>query len=125
MARRPKTHCSAVTNRTVVCRATDGRSHRSRRFKDILFALSEPLGGYAALPEDALSLVRMAAAISIQCEDLQSATVAGEDVDPDTYVRLANSLTRILSALKDFRKPKDGEPTLDEIIAQCNAEAPQ
>jgi hypothetical protein len=65
----------------------------------------------------------------MQSETLQGKVVRGEHIDQEQFVRLGNSLTRALNALKSRRKPKADTRPLHERLADLRsvkaATAPQ
>jgi hypothetical protein len=100
----------------------DGRTIRSRRFRDLVEAYSGELGG--ALTEAERSLVQQAAAVQIQCEELQRALVEGHDVDSDMLIRLSSEHRRLLAGLgaKAIKNRPSG-PTLADFLAARAAQA--
>jgi hypothetical protein len=71
------------------------------------------------LTEAERSLVQQAAAVQIQCEELQRALVEGRDIDSDMLIRLSSEHRRLLAGLgaKAIKnKPADG-PSIDELFA--------
>src|SRR3984957_7009235 len=96
---RPLTVRSAVTNDPLMLRGVDGRSMVARRYRDVAIALADDLGGQDRLREPSKTLVRQAAAMTVQVEALQSKIVAGEDVDLEQLTRLSNVLGRTLQRL--------------------------
>ena len=77
----------------------------ARRYRDVAIALADDLGGQNKLSEPSKILVRQAAALTVQVENLQSKIVAGEDVDLEQLTRLSNALSRMLHRL-GLRKPQ-------------------
>jgi hypothetical protein len=96
---RPLTVRSALTNDPLLLRGVDGRSTIARRFRDVAIALADDLGGQDKLNEATKVLVRQAAALTVQVENLQTKVVAGEDVDLEQLTRLTNVLGRTLHRL--------------------------
>lgn len=97
-------------------KAYDGRTSRARRFRALMAAFSEGFGGKAGARET--SLIRQAAACTIEAEDLQAKIINGEHVDPDVLVRVSNVLARSLSALGLKRSGKaDQTPSLADYLA--------
>jgi hypothetical protein len=105
IASRPLTVRSATTNDPLLLRGVDGRSVVARRYRDVAIALADDLGGQDKLSESSKILVRQAAALTVQVENLQSTIVAGEDVDLEQLTRLSNVLGRTLQRL-GLRKPR-------------------
>jgi hypothetical protein len=116
-----KQNRSAATNGIVVLEGVDGRSPEGRRFRDLVVSYAEELGGVAGLSQPDAALVRHAAAVTMQSEQLQGAIVRGEHVDEEQFVRLGNGLVRALNALKARRKPK-AKTALDSILARHHAD---
>lgn len=81
---------SLIANNPLKVRGTDGRTVAGRRYRDICIAITADLGGKDNLSEAARILIRQAAALSVQLENLQAKIVAGEDVDTEQLVRLTN-----------------------------------
>jgi hypothetical protein len=114
--KRMNTHQNAA--RPLALRNVDGRTVAARRYKAICGALSDDLGGQDKLSEPSKILVRQAAALSVELENLQSKIVAGEDVDTEQLVRLSNVQARALQRL-GLKKPAPPRgPTLAELLAQ-------
>ena len=59
-----------------------------------------------ALSEARLSLIRRAATLELQLEQLECAMSEGKDVDIEGYGRVASHLRRILEAIGVERKPR-------------------
>jgi trimethylamine:corrinoid methyltransferase-like protein len=78
--------------------------------------LVDDLGGAAGLTEAQRALVRQAAAIIVQSEQLQGTVSRGEIVDCEQLARLANAATRILSRL-GIKRRADPAPSLHEYLA--------
>jgi hypothetical protein len=116
-----KTNRSALSNGLTILRGVDGRSPEGRRFRDLVVSYADELGGAASLSEQDAALVRHAAAVTMQSEALQGAVVRGEHIDQEQFVRLGNSLTRALNALKARRKPK-AKGALDSILERHRAD---
>ena len=102
---RPVNNRSAVTNDPLMLRGVDGRSVVARRYRDVAIALADDLGGQDKLSEPTKILVRQAAALTVQVEQLQTQIVAGEDVDLEQLTRLSNVLGRTLQRL-GLNKPR-------------------
>lgn len=79
----------------------DGRSRSARRFRQLINAFSGDLGDDLSAAEHAM--IRQAALITLQCENVEAAVMANNLEDSDKLVRLSNSATRILTALQSAR----------------------
>jgi hypothetical protein len=104
------------TGRVPLPRA-DGRTVRSRRFRDLVESYSAMFGG--ELTEAERSLVQQAAAVQIQCEELQRTLVEGGDIDSDLLIRLSSEHRRLLAGLgaKAVKNKPAAAPSLDELFA--------
>jgi hypothetical protein len=110
---RPLRTRAAVSNGTRMhAKSVDGRSAEARRFKDLVSSFAASLGGEGALTEAERTLIRNAASLTVQCERLQAAHVAGHEVNSQEMTRLANSSARVLAALMIKRERKEAAPTL-------------
>ncbi|WP_159727573.1 hypothetical protein [Methylosinus sp. Ce-a6] len=118
-----KTNRSRAANCIAALPGLDGRSAEARRFRDLVVALASPLGNIDDLPEETIALVRTAAGLTMQSERLQAAIVKGEQVNHDDLTRVANGLSRTLSALRARRRPKKEPSLLEKIIASHNGNA--
>jgi hypothetical protein len=116
-----KKNRSAATNGIVVLEGVDGRSPEGRRFRDLVVAYAEELGGVGSLSQQDAAIVRHAAAVTMQSETLQAAVVRGERVDEEQFVRLGNGLVRALNAIKSRRKPKT-KSALSSILERHRGE---
>lgn len=111
---------SAITNGSTLMPGIDGRSLYARRFRDLIDLHSADLGGADRLSQAEQSLVRRAATLTIQCEQLEArfaeietpATIA----DLDAFQRMSNTLRRLLTTLGTKRRQKT-VPNLNEYLA--------
>ena len=94
----------------------DGRSVIARRFRDLVAAIVEDLGGAEAITEGELQLVRRAASLCVQCELLEAEAARGADLEVDSYVKLVNALNRTLGSIGLKRRPRDVTPNLHEYV---------
>lgn len=91
---------SRVTNGSLG--AMDGRSKWARRFRDVIAALSDDLGGADDLPEMKRSLVRRAAALTVELERAEEGFAKAGEADPDAlkdYQVTVGQLRRTLETL--------------------------
>lgn len=109
---------SAISNDVLKLRGIDGRSRGGRRFRDLVHAYAGDVGGIGAVTEAQRSLITQAASLPISVEALQARMVAGEAVDPEVLVRLANVQLRALAALglRKGSKPADGASALQSYL---------
>jgi len=95
----PLTARSAVSNGTRLLNGVDAsRSKDARRYRDILDALLVQLPG--APSEDDLILARLAAELTLKCEERQAAMLRGEPTDETQANTTANTLRRLLADLR-------------------------
>jgi len=115
---------SALTNGSAVLPLIDGRSVWARRFRDLVAAHINDLGGDAALSEGQRSMVRRTATLQIQCELQEQQFAMSEDGIAtrdalETYQRVTNTLRRALESLglHRGRVARDVAPTLAQYLA--------
>jgi hypothetical protein len=84
---------------------TDGRSRRSRRFRDLCISFAASLGGERALSEGDRALVRTAATLVLKSEGIQAAAVNGGDINAEELTRIANAVARLMATLKRRTPP--------------------
>lgn len=113
----PATARAAVSNGTRILNGVDGRSAIARRYRDLVAALADELGGEAGLNEPQRIMVRQAAGLAVQAETLQATIVNGEGVDLEELVRVGNVLTRALKMLGIRSRARDSEPDLAAYLA--------
>ena len=101
----------------------DYRTIGARRFRGLVEALEAELGSDLSEPDRAL--IAQAAAVQIQCEQLQRAIVEGRDVDGDMLVRLSSEHRRLLVSLraKAAKTKPSGATALQEYLASKAAQA--
>jgi hypothetical protein len=115
---------SAITNGTRLhsnSAKVDGRTQSARRLRDLITAFSKDLGD--GLSEADLSLVRTAAALTLQLEMLQADLANGVPVDVEMLVKLAGTSKRSLAAIsaRAVDKKPAGTMTLQEYMAAKQA----
>jgi hypothetical protein len=108
-ARAPRQR-SAVTNGRRLFVEGSGTSAWSRRYADLIAAHVSDLGGNLELSEAQKSLVRRAAAIECELEQLEGKLSLGEEIDLDEFGRATNTLRRTLETLGIERRPLDITP---------------
>ena len=82
------------------CSLTATRGSRSRvEFRDVLASIAADLGGADRLSEGQKQIARRCAMLSVECEIMESAAVAGRPFDPDAYGQLTDRLGRAFQRL--------------------------
>jgi hypothetical protein len=112
---------SAVSNGTRLHQKVDARSAGARRFRDLIRAYEDEVGG--TLTESEMALVRQSAALTMQAEAMQADLVNGLAVDADQLIRISGTAKRLLGAIS--AKAADRKPvgqTLQEYAAQRAAQ---
>jgi hypothetical protein len=102
----------------------DGRSPSGRRFRDLCRAYERECGGNLSVIGK--TLIRQAASLTMQCEEMQAAQLNGKTVSIDDTVRMTSEIRRILAAVAG--KPGRNQaaaPTLDDYAAQKFAAEPE
>jgi hypothetical protein len=104
---------SAVTNGKLLP-GIDQRSAWVRRCKDVIAAHISDLGGADNTSAAERSIIRRAAVLTAQLEQLEARFALADGVasaeDLDLYQRSANSLRRLLEAVGIKRRPRDVTP---------------
>jgi hypothetical protein len=95
----------------------DGNSRWARRYRDLIAAHCQDLGGVDLLSEAQLSLIRRASAIELELEQMEGKLSLGQQVDLDVFTRSASHLRRLFETLGIARQAKPVE-TLQEYLAR-------
>jgi hypothetical protein len=104
---------SRVTTGRAVFVEGDGNSRWARRYRDLIAAHCQDLGGVDLLSEAQLSLIKRASAIELELEQMEGKLSLGEQVDLDVFTRSASHLRRLFETLGIERKCRD--VTLDGV----------
>jgi hypothetical protein len=121
-AARPPALRSAVTNGSRVLLDGDGNSAWTRRYRDLVAGHVADLGGLDLLSEAQIALIRDAAAMEIELEEMRGRMSRGEEPNLDLYGRIAGHRRRILETLGVKRQPRPVQfQSLDEIKAEYEA----
>jgi hypothetical protein len=121
-ADRPSRLRSRITNGTKLVAGLDGRSAEARRYRDLVIAYADDLGGADKLTEAQRTLIAQAATLQVQAERGQGAILRGEQVNAEQLTRLANSTMRILTRLGLKRERRDEAPDLASYLAEHHPE---
>ena len=119
---------SSITNGSKLLAGIDGRSAWVRRAKDLIGEHLADLGGADNTSAAERSIVRRAAVLTAQLEQLEVRfALANGDVRPedlDLYQRTASTLRRLLEAVGLRRRSRDVTlPSLREYLAKPQEEA--
>jgi hypothetical protein len=98
VSRAPKGR-SKVTNGRQLFIDGDARLKVSRRFRDLLASIATDLGGVDRLSEGQKQIARRCAMLSVECEIMESAAVAGQPFDLDACGQLPDRLGRAFQRL--------------------------
>jgi hypothetical protein len=93
----------------------DGNSRWARRYRDLISAHCQDLGGIDLLSEAQLSLIKRASTLELECEQAEGRLSMGQEIDLDLYQRMLNSLRRALETLGVERRAKTVTPDGVEI----------
>jgi hypothetical protein len=85
----------------------DGNSRWARRYRDLIAAHCQDLGGVDLLSEAKLSLIRRASAIELELEQLEGKLSMGGEIDLDVFTRSTSHLRRLFETLGIERQPRD------------------
>lgn len=122
MTNRGKLRAAVSNGKHVLGREIDGRSVEARRFKDVLEAFINDLGGESAgLSAGQLAIARRAATIVVECEKQEMQFAINGSAKPselETYQRMSNTLRRLLETLGIHRgrKARNVTPDLQEYL---------
>ena len=112
ISRAPKGR-SKVTNGRQLFIDGDARLKVSRRFRDVLASIATDLGGVDRLSEGQKQIARRCAMLSVECEIMESAAVAGQPFDLD---QLTDQLGRAFQRLGLKRVMHDVTPDLGAYL---------
>jgi hypothetical protein len=107
IARRQPTARSAVSNGRRLFVAGDGRSPWSRRYYDLIAAHVADMGGRANLSEAQVALIKRAATLEVELEQMEGKLSLGETIDLDVFGRATGNLRRVWDSLGLRREPRD------------------
>jgi hypothetical protein len=105
-AGKTRTRSQATSGRRVFVEG-DGNSRWARRYRDLIAAHCQDMGGTDLLSEAQLSLIRRASAIELELEQMEGKLSMGEQVDLDVFTRSASHLRRLFETLGFERKCRD------------------
>ena len=124
VSRAPKGR-SKVTNGRQLFIDGDARLKVSRRFRDVLASIAADLGGVDRLSEDQKQIARRCAMLSVECEIMESAAVAGQPFDLDVYGKLTDRLGRAFQRLGLKRIMHDVTTDLGAYLTATGPGKPQ
>ena len=114
---------SAVSSGRKLFAEGDPNSAWSRRYHDLIVAHVADLGGADVLSEAQKGLIRRAAAITCELEQMEGRLSMGQQVDLDIFTRSASHLRRIHETLGIERKQRDITPSLTEYAEEVRRRA--
>ena len=88
----------------------------SRQFRDVLASIVTDLGGVERLSEGPRQMARRCAMLSVECEMMESAAVAGLPFDLEVYGQLTDRLGRAFQRLGLRRVAHDVTPDLGAYL---------
>jgi hypothetical protein len=94
-----------TTGHRMFAEGGDGRSVWGRRWRDLILAHANDLGGMELLSEAQISICRRAAAIECELEAMEARMSEGQPIDIGQYARLTGCLCRLLELI--VAKPLD------------------
>ena len=105
-------------NKPVVAPWLDGdqRLAPAQRFRVLIARMATDLGGVENLSQGELQLIRRAAMISVQCEQMEQKAIAGVPFDATVFGHLTGHLTRALRTLGLKRLPREDTPSLRDYL---------
>jgi hypothetical protein len=103
----------------------DAQLKVSRRFRDVLTSIVTDLGGVERLSEGQRQMARRCAMLSVECEKMESAAVAGLPFDVESYCLLTDRLGRAFQRLGLKRVIHDVTPDLGAYLTATATEKQQ
>lgn len=100
----------------------DGRTIQARRFQELYAQGFNDLGGDLSAAQDAI--LRMAVAITVDCEMAQAALVAGAPFDVTKFSTASNAARRLYETLGIKRTQRDVTPDLGTLLAAHKSATP-
>ena len=125
MISRPPKRRSRGTNDQELFVEGDARLKVSRRFRDVLASIVTDLGAVERLSEGQKQMARRCAMLSVECEKMESAAVAGLPFDVDRYGLLTDRLGRAFQRLGLRRVAHDMTPDLGAYLTVTATGQPQ
>jgi hypothetical protein len=113
----PSRQRSAVTNGRRRFVVGDGNSAWARRQRDLEALYADDLGGTEQLTAIRRGLIRTAATLRVELEQLEGKLSQGEEVDVEKFARVASHYRRLCECLGLQRCAKDVVPTLESYLA--------
>jgi len=104
---------SRITNGKELLPSIDGRSIWARRLRDLISLHTRDLGGFDNLSQAQLSLIRRAAALTVELEHLEEKFQVNGSATPDQlkiYQMATNTLRRLFETIGLERRPRDITP---------------
>jgi hypothetical protein len=116
---------SAVTSRRQLFIEGDGNSPWARRYSDLVNGHIADLGGRDLLSDAELHLIKDAATIEVELEQMQGRLSLGEPVDLDLFTRSTSHLRRLFETIGLKRAPKPVMSHWDrmQVLRQEQADA--
>lgn len=120
--RRIKQGRSAVTNGKRLVLGAPRSGQHARRFRDLVELYSAEVG--VTLSTSDTAMVRLAAALTVRAEMMQTELSNGVAVDADDMIRISSEARRVVDALKTraARKPA-ATPSLQDYLANRAGDA--
>jgi hypothetical protein len=123
ISRAPKGR-TKVTNSGQLFIDRDAQLKVSRRFHDVLASIVTDLGGVERLSEGQKQMARRCAMLSVECEKMESAAVAGLPFDVESYGQLTDRLGRAFQRLGLKRVMHDVTPDLSAYLTATGSGKP-
>jgi hypothetical protein len=114
---------SRITNGRQLLPDVDGRTLWVRRFKDVRALHLSDLGGEANTSAAEQSLVRRAAALTVELERLEVKFAQGREAAPadlELYQGGMNTLRRVFETLGLQRRQRDITPSVEDYVRHLN-----
>ena len=96
----PSTRSRVTNGKALLTGEVDGRTAVAKRYRDILSEITSDLGGPDTLSEGQRQLARLAAAMSVEAEQMAARSISGDmALDTDAFGKLADRIGRVFARL--------------------------
>ena len=111
---------SIVSNGRKLLRGIKMTTAAARRYRDLV---AQYAAGLATIGPHEMTLIKLAAGMTVQAEAMQVRILQGEPLDEKRLVRVANTVARTLKTLADMKakSPEHGGDNLERHLAQMVA----
>lgn len=103
-------------------REIDGRKPWARRYRDLCAEMVTDLGGLQHVSEARMVLVRRAAVLAVECEQIERRIAVGEHGEMDRLLDMTRIIVAIFSRLglggRAAPEPEERPPSIADLVAR-------